>query len=71
MIVIRLAWHATAAALMTSVDDLRWYHQKDTGSLELASFARMSLAIVRHCLSHAPFCRGTCGEIAVVRLVPF
>eukprot|EP00965_Chrysotila_dentata_P142022 4694765-Pleurochrysis_carterae.AAC.1 len=22
-----------------------------------------SLAIVRYCRSHAPFCRGTCGEI--------
>eukprot|EP00965_Chrysotila_dentata_P039330 1307311-Pleurochrysis_carterae.AAC.5 len=25
----------------------------------------MSLAIVRHCRSNAPFCRGTCGEMVV------
>eukprot|EP00965_Chrysotila_dentata_P126207 4171532-Pleurochrysis_carterae.AAC.1 len=53
----------------TSVEDSRWYHQKETGSFEVASFALTSLAIVRHCRSHAPFCRGTCGEI-VVSLIP-
>eukprot|EP00965_Chrysotila_dentata_P212641 6187156-Pleurochrysis_carterae.AAC.3 len=31
----------------TSVEDLRWQHQYQTGSLDVASLARMSLAIVR------------------------
>eukprot|EP00965_Chrysotila_dentata_P115485 3816414-Pleurochrysis_carterae.AAC.1 len=53
----------------TSVEDFKWYHQYETDSFEVASFARMSLAMVRHCRSHAPFCRGTCGEM-VVSLVP-
>eukprot|EP00965_Chrysotila_dentata_P129625 4285343-Pleurochrysis_carterae.AAC.2 len=44
---------------------LLWYHQKEVGSFEVVSFALASLAIVRHCRSHAPFCRGTCGEIVV------
>eukprot|EP00965_Chrysotila_dentata_P150448 4969873-Pleurochrysis_carterae.AAC.1 len=47
----------------TSVDDFKWYHQNEIGSFEVASFALTSLAIVRHWRSHAPFCRGTRGEI--------
>eukprot|EP00965_Chrysotila_dentata_P239769 6203302-Pleurochrysis_carterae.AAC.1 len=52
-----------------SVDDFRWYHQNETERFEVASFALTSLAIVRHCRSHAPSCRGTCSEI-VVSLIP-
>eukprot|EP00965_Chrysotila_dentata_P101062 3337815-Pleurochrysis_carterae.AAC.1 len=51
----------------TSVDDLRWYHQYEAGSFEVASLALMSRAIVRHCRSQAPFCLGTCGDIVVSR----
>eukprot|EP00965_Chrysotila_dentata_P011895 390709-Pleurochrysis_carterae.AAC.4 len=40
------------------VDAFRWYHQYDTGSLEVASLARMSL-LCAIAASHAPFCRGT------------
>eukprot|EP00965_Chrysotila_dentata_P111089 3671676-Pleurochrysis_carterae.AAC.1 len=54
----------------TSVDDFRWYHLNDIGSFDVASLARMFLAIVRHCLSQTPFCLGTCGEM-VVRRTPF
>eukprot|EP00965_Chrysotila_dentata_P123049 4067289-Pleurochrysis_carterae.AAC.1 len=32
----------------TSVDDFRWYHQNDTGSLDVANLALMSRAMVRH-----------------------
>eukprot|EP00965_Chrysotila_dentata_P186812 6167891-Pleurochrysis_carterae.AAC.2 len=53
----------TGKIVETSVEDFRWYHQYETDSLAVASFARMSLAIVRHCRSHAPFCLGTWGEI--------
>eukprot|EP00965_Chrysotila_dentata_P162909 5379731-Pleurochrysis_carterae.AAC.1 len=59
----------TGKIAKTSVEDFRWYHQYETGSLEVASFARMSLAIVRHCHSHAPFCHGKWGEM-VVSLAP-
>eukprot|EP00965_Chrysotila_dentata_P042839 1421696-Pleurochrysis_carterae.AAC.1 len=50
----------------TSVDNLRWYHQCDAGSFDVASLALMSRATMRHCRSHALFCLGTCGDIVVV-----
>eukprot|EP00965_Chrysotila_dentata_P070627 2335094-Pleurochrysis_carterae.AAC.1 len=55
----------------TSVDDFRWYHQNDVGRFDVASLARMSLASVRHCRSHTPFCLGTCGDLVVRRIMPF
>eukprot|EP00965_Chrysotila_dentata_P258457 6213223-Pleurochrysis_carterae.AAC.2 len=67
----RLVFHVTAVGLprQWTISDVTT-RRTIIGSFDVASLARMSLAIVRHWRSHAPFCLGTCGDM-VVRRMPF